>query len=123
MTSYPPLSPNQYYLHQDDETGYFNVISRDSDEATYKRKGVLRTHAPKDCVGDHPCAIHNTASLHPLAWAPTIWDEDQKLLLRTCEHGYFHPDYDSATWLASEGNWHRNIHTCDGCCGLKKSKD
>lgn len=119
MTTFP-LRLAQYYLHENDETGYFNVISKNPDEFTYERQGVLRTHSYTDCIGDHHCAIHNNASLHPLAWAPLIWDEDLKTLFRVCEHDHLHPDYDSATWLQSKGDWHKNIHTCDGCCGKGK---
>ena len=121
MTSHA-LSLGQYYLHQNETNGYINVISKTADELKHTNQGTLRTHYPEDCIGDHPCAIHNTASLHPLAWAPLLWDEDQKLLLRVCEHGQLHPDYDSAQWYQSQGNWHRNIHTCDGCCGINKSR-
>jgi hypothetical protein len=117
------LTISQYYIHQDEETGYFNVISKTADELDYTPQGKLNTHKPSDCVGDHPCAIHNNASMHALGWAPLLWDEALKTLYRVCEHGKLHPDYDSAKWLESRGDWHRNIHTCDGCCKYKSRED
>ena len=117
-----PLRLGQYYLHENKTTGYLNIISKNTDELAYEGHGILRTHSPDKCIGDHPCAIHNNASLHPLAWSPLIWDEDLKTLFRVCDHDELHPDYDSASWEESQGQWHKNLHTCDGCCGKGKEK-
>ncbi len=103
------------YLLQDPKTGYYTVVS---DSPKGETLGVFRSHGPSDCLGDHPCAIHNTASDHPLSEAPMFWREDIGLLERICGHGVGHPDFDSSKWLASVGQDPRDSHGCDGCCAL-----
>ena len=91
-------------LEQDPETGYWN-------------KG-FHTHLPQDCA-DHPCAIHNTPSDHPLKDAKLNWRGDKAVLERICEHGIGHDDIDAVNWHRSlnTGDWRgKGIHGCDGCC-------
>lgn len=102
------------YLRQNPETGYFTDISDtiDGEIISY----LINVHSTKDCIGDHPCAVHNNASIHALCQAPMLWREDRNILERICEHGIGHPDYDSANYLESIGQGYQNVHGCDGCC-------
>ena len=98
-------------LSKDKDTGYFT-------EVLEPIRGNLKVHDISNCLGDHPCAIHNTPSNHPLKDAPLNWREDRGILERVCPHGVGHPDYDSAQYLVSIGRDDENIHGCDGCCML-----
>lgn len=101
------------YLIQDEKTGYYNKLTDSPDSELYD--GFLRTHSPDEC-SDHPCAIHNTSSIHRLSMAPLFWRDDIKILERICSHGVGHPDKDAADYLTSIGKGAANIHGCDGCC-------
>lgn len=103
------------YLIQDPKTGYYTDVS---DSPTGKKLAVFSAHSPSNCVGDHPCAIHNTASDHPLSEAPLYWRQDIGVLERICGHGVGHPDFDSIQYLASVGQDTGSSHGCDGCCAL-----
>jgi len=92
-------------LEQNPETGYWDRN--------------LRTHVPEECA-DHPCAIHNHPSNHPLKDAPLNWRTDRKLLERICEHGIGHPDADAIDYLSTVIGFKaaqlEGIHGCCGCC-------
>lgn len=82
---------------------------------------LSRTHSPSNCAG-RGCAIHNHPSQHPLNDAPINWVNDTGVLERVCEHKVGHPDADAAEFQAAQGRDYLNIHTCDGCCGVKADK-
>lgn len=103
------------YLIQDPKTGYYTDVS---DSPKGEKLGILKSHPASDCLGDHHCAIHNTASDHPLSEAPMFWRQDSGLLERICAHGVGHPDFDSTQWLESVGRDSQSSHGCDGCCAL-----
>lgn len=103
------------FLIQNPETGYYTDVS---DSPKGQKITTFSSHGPSSCVGDHPCAIHNTASDHPLSEAPLYWRSDIGLLERICGHGVGHPDFDSTKWLESVGEDSKSSHACDGCCAL-----
>lgn len=79
---------------------------------------AVRVHTAESCIGEH-CVIHNPSD-HPLAAAPTKWNQDLQRMERICEHGFIHPDPDSINAarilkgpLAAR---QESIHGCDGCC-------
>lgn len=98
-----------------DKDGYYKDTS---DTPNGEIKGRLSSHYPSECIGDHPCALHDTASNHPLSEAPLFWRSDKGLLERICAHGVGHPDYDSTKYLESIGKDPKDVHACDGCCVL-----
>lgn len=103
------------YLIQNPDTGFYTDVA---ETPKGKKIATLRVHSPSDCLGDHPCAIHNTPSDHPLSEAPMFWRQDIGLLERICGHGVGHPDFDSTQWLESVGKDSHSSHACDGCCAL-----
>mgnify|MGYP006345741253 CR=1 FL=1 len=97
-------------LVQNPETGYWT----DTKSPDIR----LRVHDPADC-DDHPCAVHNHPSPHPLAEVTLNWRDDRKILERICEHGVGHPDYDAVQYQINRGDPHavsNASHGCDGCC-------
>lgn len=81
--------------------------------------GVLRTHAPDQCSGEH-CSIHNPSPHHMREW-PLNWRGDRGLMERLCvEHGVGHPDPDHMAHVrrtrAPEDASAEGIHGCCGCC-------
>lgn len=79
---------------------------------------LLKTHGPDQCAGN-PCALHNPSD-HPLSHAPMKWDHSRNLMIRWCNHGYWHPDPDDITFKhrSTSAAWAAQceIHRCDGCC-------
>lgn len=75
---------------------------------------AIAIHLPDACAGNR-CIIHNP-SPHPLVNAPMLWNPPFGML-RTCAHGFKHPDADDAAHIAaSHGGVYPFEHACDGCC-------
>lgn len=66
---------------------------------------------------NQPCAIHH-ASDHPLAEKPRAWANG--IIYRVCDHGEYHPDYDSLVYILDRDGKIGIIHTCclQKCCGI-----
>ena len=76
--------------------------------------GRLITHSIRQCA-QAPCVLHSPTD-HPMRTWPMVWRPDRDLFERGCPHGIGHPDPDSVTWLASQGDTSAGLHGCDSCC-------
>lgn len=95
-----------------------DIISLSSDTYTDSTGKEICTHHSDKCAGQY-CSIHNPSN-HKLKTSPTVWNDETKILERTCTHNIQHPDYDDVTYNVSiagkeEGSYSK--HDCDGCCG------
>lgn len=81
---------------------------------------LYNVHGVDNCSGT-PCSIH-MPSEHPLADEPRAYDSKARIVLRICEHGVHHPDFDALTYLlASTGRVdYRHLCCVSGCCGIPK---
>lgn len=78
--------------------------------------GILRTHAPGQCSGEH-CSIHNPSPNHMRAW-PANWRGDRGLLERLCECSVGHPDFDHVAHVRrTRGQAAASAESTHGCCG------
>lgn len=71
---------------------------------------LVNVHSRDICLP--PCSIHSPSDHHMVTWRQS-YREDNGVMERQCEHGYYHPDPDDvgiALGYASA------VHGCDGCC-------
>lgn len=80
---------------------------------------LLRTHGRDQCAGQY-CSLHNPSD-HPLRDATIKWDRTRNLMVRFCNHGFWHPDADDIAFKhrSTGAHWAAACerHECDGCCG------
>lgn len=78
---------------------------------------LVNVHTVEQC-GGNPCVVHNPSQHHMTTWAPG-WDGHYKMVLRTCAHGFVHPDPDDV-WFRRQRDAPRDreslVHPCDCCC-------
>ena len=72
-------------------------------------------HSPNNCIGKHPCVIHNPTA-HHMRKFKLIWRDDRGLFERICPHGIGHPDPDQYEFWNKVGMSYMGVHGCDGCC-------
>lgn len=97
---------------------FADMIALSSDTYTDSTGAEIRTHHEDKCSGQY-CSIHNP-SKHLLWEAPTVWDNENKMMNRVCTHGVSHPDYDDVTYnvgILGKDEASHVEHECDGCCG------
>lgn len=95
------------------------VIEAASDTFTDAAGFKVRTHHPSKCEGQS-CSVHNPTE-HVLSKGAQIWNDDDKMMERVCNHYMKHPDFDDVTYhrdVLGEKNYGK--HNCDGCCGLEE---
>lgn len=107
MKGYP------YYLIEDPETGFFTDLADNPEGPKVSRLNFV--HSQMACAYRH-CAIHGTASIHPLSMEPLIWDDDYQTVQRLCAHGIKHPDKDNVDYFEEIGGFPYVHNQCDGCC-------
>jgi hypothetical protein len=78
----------------------------------------VRVHPPDRCIG-RPCCIHHPSRNHMREW-PMTWYSHERVMMRTCDHGWAHPDVDHLRYTrqrfgADEADFQAQ-HVCDGCC-------
>jgi len=113
----PPIKK----LSKDQNKLLEEVIASASDTFTDSTGLKIQTHHSRDCKGEN-CSIHNPSS-HKLDKARQVWDDENKLMQRVCEHGLKHPDFDDVKFNKdAKSNANYGKHNCDGCCGLVAQK-
>lgn len=64
-------------------------------------------HQREDCYYSDRCTLHNRSN-HYMRKFPQVWNPNNGIIERVCEHGIGHPDPDELPGA--------EIHFCDACC-------